>query len=193
MGPGQGLHGTAVIFSESCVLITGTSGSGKSALALALLALAKATRRFAALVGDDRVWVRAAEGRIVAFGAPQLAGLIERRAAGVQSAPSEPAAVVSLVVALSGRNHSWPRWPDEPDACVVEGITLPRLALNSAVSAVDSAISVDERLTLISSRRAGRNGNSLEQCNAVHKNRLVAASSTASATPKAMAGVMDIR
>ena len=172
MDLGQGLHGTAVIFGENCVLITGTSGAGKSALALALIALAKATCRFGALVGDDRVWVRAAKGRIVASGAPHMAGLIERRAVGVQSTPSEPAAVISLVVALSGRNHSWPRWPEEPDACVVEGMTLPRLALNSAVSALDCAISVDERLALISARRAGRNGNSLEQCAAVHKNRL---------------------
>ncbi len=194
MAPGRGLHATAVIFGESGVVIMGSSGSGKSALALALLAHARATRRFAALIGDDRVWVRAAEGRIIAFGAPHTAGLIERRAVGLERAPSEPAAVVRLVVELSGRNVNWPRWPNEPDTIVVEGVSVPRLALVSAAGAVEGAMSVDERLALIPPLRGGPRGNSLEQCVAVHKNRFVASSRTASATPGALAGrLMDIR
>ena len=151
--PGTGLHATAVVFGESGVVIVGSSGSGKSALALALLAHSGTTGRFGALIGDDRVWLRAACGRLVASGAPQTAGLIERRAAGLQSAASEPAAVVRLVVDLSGPNRSWPRWPDEPDAAVLEGVSVPRLALSSSASAVDNAFAVSERLNVLLAQR----------------------------------------
>ncbi len=82
-GEGTGIHATAVVYGESGVLILGPSGSGKSALALALLARARDIGVFGALVGDDRVWARAVEGRLVASGSPKLAGLIERRAVGL--------------------------------------------------------------------------------------------------------------
>ena len=145
---GKGLHATAVVYGESGVVVFGASGAGKSALALALLARARITEQFGALIGDDRIWVRPAGGRLVASGAPHMAGLIERRAAGVQVAPSEPAAVIRLIVDLSDPNHSWPRWPSEPTEIGVEGISVPRLALNSATSSDDNAVSVDERLEL---------------------------------------------
>ena len=167
---GTGIHATAVVYGESGVIILGGSGSGKSALALALLARAKMTGRFGALIGDDRVWVRAADGRLVASGAPHMAGLIERRAAGMHSAPSEPAAVIGLVIELSGPDRSWPRWPAEPDLSTFERIAVPRLALDSGAGAVDNANSVADRLELVSNRGGGR-GISLEQCAAVHKNR----------------------
>ena len=183
---GTGLHATAVVYGESGLIILGASGSGKSALALALLAQAKMTGRFGALIGDDRVWVRAACGRLVASGAPHMAGLIERRAAGLQSAPSEPAMVVRLIVELSGPNRSWPRWPAHPDVSTVEGVAVPRLALNSAASAVDNAISVGDRLELVANRGGGR-GILLEQCAALHKNRRLATSRTVS-TSEARAG-----
>jgi len=170
-GVGRGLHATAVVFGESGVAILGASGSGKSALALALLARARSSGRFGALIGDDRVWVRAAEGKLIASGATHTAGLIERRAAGVQSTPSEPAAVIRLVVELSGRDCSWPRWPGEPNECALEEISVPRLALNSALSATDNAMSVEERLELLVFHRRVERGFSLEQCAALHKNR----------------------
>ena len=53
---GTGIHATAVVYGESGVLILGPSGSGKSALALALLARARDSGLFGALIGDDRVW-----------------------------------------------------------------------------------------------------------------------------------------
>ena len=168
--PGVGIHATAVIYGESGVVMLGESGSGKSALALALLARAKATGRFGALIGDDRVWVSASGDRLLASGAPHMAGLIERRADGVQSAPSEPVAVIRLVVDLSGPNRRWPRWPSHPDESIA-GVGVPRLALDSAASAVDNAVCVDERLALIAVQKGGEIGISLEQSAAVHKNR----------------------
>ncbi|RBP18269.1 HPr serine kinase-like protein [Roseiarcus fermentans] len=153
--PGSAVHATAVVFGEHGIVIVGPSGAGKSALALALMAHARASGRFGALVGDDRIWVRAAGGRIIASGAPHTAGLIERRGAGVQTAPSEPAAVVRLVVDLSGPNRNWPRWPDEPDVVILEGVSVPRLGLSSAAAAVDNAFSAADRLNLFVAERRG--------------------------------------
>ena len=68
---------------ESGVLILGPSGSGKSALALALLARAKTTGAFGALIGDDRVWLRAESRQADRVRRAAMAGLIERRAAGL--------------------------------------------------------------------------------------------------------------
>ncbi len=187
---GVGTHATAVVFGESGVMIRGASGSGKSALALALMELARATGRFGALIGDDRVWIRAVGGRILASGAPHTAGLIERRGAGLISGPSEPAAVVDLVAELSGLDSSWPRWPAEPARCVVDGIGVPRLALNTAAGASDGARAIDERLSLLATDRDNSRGISLDQCAALHKNRASATSRTASATPEARAGRM---
>ena len=52
---GTGIHATAIVYGEMGVLILGPSGSGKSALALALLARAHDAAAFGAIVGDDRV------------------------------------------------------------------------------------------------------------------------------------------
>ncbi len=190
---GNGLHATAVVYGENGVLILGASGTGKSALALALLARARMTGQFGALVGDDRIWVRAAGGRLFASGAPHMAGLIERRAAGLLAAPSEPAATIRLVVQLSNPNQSWPRWPAEPAETHIEGVGVPRLALNSALSSGDNANSIVETLQLVGATNGGRRGISLEQCAAVHKNRKVAALLTASTESEAQARrLMDI-
>ena len=190
---GNGLHATAVVYGENGVVVLGASGAGKSALALALLSRARTTGQFGALIGDDRIWVRATGGRVVASGAPHMAGLIERRAAGVQTTPSEPVAVIRLVVELSNPNQSWPRWPAEPAQTHIEGIGVPRLALNSATSSSDNANSIVEMLELVGVVKGGGRGISLEQCAAVHKNRKVAALLTASTAPEAEARrVMDI-
>ena len=143
---GAGVHATAVVYGESGVLILGPSGAGKSALALALLSDARRTGRFGALVGDDRVYLRSAGGRLVAYGVKPTAGMIERRGAGLLRVASEPAAVIRLIVELSGRDRTWPRLPDDPDLIATAGISLPRLALNSSESASDQALAVADRL-----------------------------------------------
>jgi HPr kinase/phosphorylase len=169
-GPGAGIHATAAVYGEMGLLILGPSGSGKSALALALLARARDTAAFGALVGDDRVWAREIEGRLVVSGSPKLAGLVERRAVGLVMASSEPAAVIRLLVELSARGRAWPRLPDEPNVVTIEGVRLPRLALDSGRSTVEQALAVDERLAAIAAFDAKRKGISLEHCAAVHKN-----------------------
>ena len=153
------LHATAVVHGESGVLILGPSGSGKSALALALMARASTTGAFSALIGDDRIFVNEAHGRLVARGAANMAGVIERRTAGLITVRHEPAAVVRLAVELCERGRRWPRMPDDNQGLIVGEVTLPRLALDSDLSVCDQALAVDERLAVLTAEGADEIGN----------------------------------
>jgi HPr kinase/phosphorylase len=165
-----GVHATGVIHGESGVLILGPSGSGKSALALALMARASGAGAFGALIGDDRVYVREAEGRLVASGSANTAGIIERRMAGLMEVRHEPAAIVRLAVELCARRRQWPRMPDDHDGVIVGGVRLPRLAVDSGLSVCDQALAVEERLAVLAGGNSGRIRISLEHSAAVHKN-----------------------
>ena len=143
-----GVHATAAVLGEWGVMITGPSGAGKSALALALLARARDSGRYGALVGDDRVWLEPENGRLIARGAEHLAGQIEQRPAGIVLAPAEPATVVRLVVDLC-EGDALPRFPTAPELWQSEGVAVPRLALDRRRSAGDNALAVEERLRLI--------------------------------------------
>ncbi len=165
-----GLHATAVIHGDSGVLILGPSGSGKSALALALMARASEAGKFAALIGDDRIHVREARGQLIATGAARMAGMIERRTAGLIAVPHEPAAIVRLAVELTERGREWPRMPDSHDSLTIAAVRLPRLALDSGLSGCDQALAVEERLGVLAAKKPGRIRISLEHCAAVHKN-----------------------
>jgi hypothetical protein len=125
------VHATAVLVGERAVLIRGDSGSGKSGLALALLQAAHDGRlSFARLVADDRTRLEAVNGRLLARPAPELAGLLEVRGAGIRQVPHEPVAAVFLVIDIVDEP---PRMPDAGDLIVaINGISLPRLAVASS-------------------------------------------------------------
>lgn len=125
---GSTVHASAVLVGERAVLIRGPSGAGKSTLALALVQAARAgSPAFARLVGDDRVHLEAAAGRLLVRPAPALAGLLEVRGLGILRLPHEPRAVVGLVVDLAA---DAPRLPDPAQRQVeIEGIALARLAV----------------------------------------------------------------
>ena len=141
-------------------------------LALALLARANSSNAFAALVGDDRIFVRNAGGRLIARGAANIAGLIERRTVGLTKVRSEPAAVMRLAVELCEPERRWPRMPDHDDDLIIADAALPRLALDSSLSICDQALAIEERLAVLRTRPAARLGISLEHCAAVHKNEV---------------------
>ncbi len=178
-----GVHATAVVYGESGVLILGPTGSGKSALALALLARARGAEAFGALLGDDRVYVRQATGRLIVSGAPHMAGIIERRAAGLIAVGHEPAAIVRLAVELSERGRTWPRLPESTDNLTIAGVGLPRLALDSGRCAADQALAVDERLRILAADNSELTRISLEHCAAVHKNESLGTSPPARPAP----------
>ena len=145
------LHATALVVGESGLLLRGPSGAGKSALALALIARARESAIFAALVGDDRIFLRARGGRLLARGAPGFEGLVERRFEGVVAVAHEPYAVARLVVDLVGRGQSAPRMPGESDRIAdLLGVRLPRIALDPAHGPLDHAYAALESLARLS-------------------------------------------
>ena len=142
------LHATVLVIGESGVLLRGPSGAGKSSLALALIWAMGERERFAALIADDRAFVRALGGRLVARGAPEFAGRIERRFEGLIAVAAEPAAVIRLVIDLAGRGKTPPRLPEETELWAeIVGIRLPRLALDPAHGPADHAQIVLESLS----------------------------------------------
>jgi serine kinase of HPr protein (carbohydrate metabolism regulator) len=145
------LHASAVVVGERGLLLRGPSGAGKSTLALALIARAREAAIFAALIGDDRIFVRACGGRLLARGAPGFDGLIERRFEGLVAVAHEPFAVARLVVDLTGRGQSPPRIPEESDRIAeLLGVRLPRIALDPAQGPLDHAYAALESLARLS-------------------------------------------
>ena len=95
----QPLHASCVAVEGRGLLILGPSGSGKSALALQLMA------HGARLVADDRCLVVPRDGRLLASCPPALSGLIEARGVGILRADPLAEAVLALTVDL-GQSES---------------------------------------------------------------------------------------
>lgn len=135
------VHASAVLAGTRAVLICGPSGTGKSRLALALIEAARAgILPFAKLVGDDRVYLSAAAGRLLVRPAPALAGLIEMRGIGIVRVDHEPCAVVGIVVDLGGRAERLPQAGQRQ--VTIEGITLPRLAVAAGEDALSPLVAL---------------------------------------------------
>lgn len=117
----QNVHATAVVVGEAGILIRGRSGRGKSALALALIELAREHGLFGRLIGDDRVMVESCGGRALLSGAPQVASLIERRGYGLESQAFEKTAVARLVVDLLDESVKAARMPEAADEIATLG------------------------------------------------------------------------
>ncbi|MEP3442126.1 MAG: HPr kinase/phosphatase C-terminal domain-containing protein [Sulfitobacter sp.] len=112
------LHATCIAVEGKGVLIIGPSGSGKSALALQLMAMG------GQLVADDRTSMRIDEGRLYASAPSTIAGLIEARGVGILRVPYLEQARVSLIVDLEQIETT--RLPPARTACVLD-IKLPCL------------------------------------------------------------------
>jgi HPr kinase/phosphorylase len=142
-GASTSVHATALVIGEAGVLVRGPSGSGKSALALALLALASDRKLFARLIGDDRVSISSNNQRIQVRGTPNIQGLIERRGYGIVEAPTEPCAIVRLVVDLLPHHQPSARLPDDAARkAFLAGIPAPRLIFDGDSRPIERAYAV---------------------------------------------------
>ena len=136
------VHGTAIRLDGKGVLIQGASGSGKSRLALALLADAgcwplermddtrpsiEPVNRPTALIGDDQLALEKKESRLLARAPDSLAGLIEMRGIGLLTMPWCEAAPLDLVVELLPID-AIKRLPDPEEAAFGE-ISLPKVTV----------------------------------------------------------------
>lgn len=92
--PQEVLHATCVAIAERGLLIVGPSGSGKSNLGLALMALG------AKLVSDDRTILTSKADDLIAECPPGIRGLIEARGLGLIRVQTFASAKIQLVVDL---------------------------------------------------------------------------------------------
>ena len=89
------IHASCVVVNSRGLLITGPSGSGKSALVLQLMAFG------AALVADDQTELTLENNRLIARCPPNLSGLIEARGVGILRTTPIAQTEIVLVADLS--------------------------------------------------------------------------------------------
>ncbi|SLN52670.1 HPr kinase/phosphorylase [Roseovarius albus] len=92
--PEEIIHATTVAHLGRAVMIRGRSGSGKSGLALQLLALG------AELVADDRTRIWAQDSTLMSDVPETIRGQIEARGVGILAAPNRGPTRVFLIVDL---------------------------------------------------------------------------------------------
>lgn len=86
------VHATTVALSGRALLISGPSGSGKSDMALHLMAFG------AALVADDQTLLQLKGTQVIASCPPSIAGRIEARGLGLlQAAPADPTPIAAIL------------------------------------------------------------------------------------------------
>ena len=137
---GATVHASAVLVGGRAVLIRGPSAAGKSRLAWELIEAGRGGAvAFARLVGDDRVHLQAAAGRLLVRPNDAIAGLIELRGVGILRRDHESCAVVGLIVDLAAADAE--RLPERGET-VVERIAIPRLAVAPAVAALPLVMAV---------------------------------------------------
>lgn len=132
-GDGPTIHATAVALNGRGVLLIGPPGSGKSDLALRLVAAGWQ------LVADDRVVLTRDGDGLIASAPPRLAGLIEVRGVGIVPEPTHSAAV-ALALDLGRPPQRLPA----PDWLGLMGVAVPQLGFDpfgeSAVVRVERAL-----------------------------------------------------
>ncbi|MCF8473264.1 MAG: hypothetical protein K9G26_01100 [Emcibacter sp.] len=117
------IHGTGVFFEGKGLLIRGPSGSGKSDLALRLLALG------GELIGDDYVEVSSKGKGCAIMAAPKnIEGMIEVRSVGILKVPFRPKADIHLILDLVARNdHVHLERLPEGKTVILETVQIPCL------------------------------------------------------------------
>jgi HPr kinase/phosphorylase len=115
------IHASCVDFAGTGLLLRGSSGSGKSDLALRMI------DGGARLVADDRTDLTVEGGRLVASAPPTIAGRLEVRGLGIVDVPAVPRTPVGLVVDLVAPADV-ERMP-EARRCAYLGVEVPLLAI----------------------------------------------------------------
>ncbi|MEM7267745.1 MAG: serine kinase [Pseudomonadota bacterium] len=98
------LQASAVAYKGRALLICGAPGSGKSSLAIELIALG------ADLLADDGVWLSAQDGRLIGEAPEGANELVEARGIGLVPTPAVTSARVELIIDLDEQETA--RLPD---------------------------------------------------------------------------------
>jgi HPr kinase/phosphorylase len=107
-----------VALNGRAVMITGASGAGKSALALALMGFG------AQLVADDQTLVSCENGALVARAPDAISGLIEARGVGLLFA--QPVAQAEIVLVVDLNQSETARLPESREMLIL-GVAVPVL------------------------------------------------------------------
>lgn len=124
------IHATAIAVGNRGVLIRGSSGSGKSDLALRCLGLAPSTllRNMVKLVADDQVILMSdptrASPQLIATAPPTLRGKLEVRGVGILEVGVTDEAEIVLVADLVDKGPI-ERFPDPWPKVVLLGLEIP--------------------------------------------------------------------
>jgi hypothetical protein len=144
------IHATCVRLGRHGILLIGKSGSGKSDLALRLIA------RGAKLVADDRCDISVERNRLVARAPRSIEGLLEVRGVGIVPVAHARSAEIALVADLSGtvvRLPSTPRYAPPAPLALRQSAQPSLICLNAfEASAPDKIVAA---LGLIGQRRSG--------------------------------------
>jgi HPr kinase/phosphorylase len=125
----QLVHGTCVAFGPHAALLRGSSGSGKSDLALRFLALPADGGMAPRLVADDQVVIEAQAGGLVVSAPDTLAGKLEVRGLGIMTLPHVTQAKLVLIVDFVASDEV-PRMPPDPlPRVTLLGVSVPNLQL----------------------------------------------------------------
>ena len=117
------VHGSAVLYRETGLLIRGPSGSGKSLLAARLILSG------GLLIGDDRLALSVEGGSLHAAPVPPLEGLIELRGRGLVAVPYAATGRIDAVVDVVAA-ADLERMPEEAEGFAgLLGVRLPRQAV----------------------------------------------------------------
>jgi serine kinase of HPr protein (carbohydrate metabolism regulator) len=127
------IHASTVAMDGRAVLITGSSGAGKSDLALRLL-----DRGFA-LVSDDQTIVRKDGDRLIASAPPTIAGKLEIRGIGIVDMDHVEDVPVALIVELTSEIL---RLPDPSRERPVLGVPLPLISIDAMAASAPSKVAL---------------------------------------------------
>ncbi len=127
------MHATCVAFDTRSVLILGDSGSGKSSLALGLIALG------ATLVSDDSVDLSLADDAIITSPPDTILGQIEARGFGILDVPYCEKAMLKFAVDM---NKSEVRRLPEDKSTNILGISIPLVFGGNNPSLADAVFCV---------------------------------------------------
>lgn len=127
------IHASTVALEGRAVLISGSSGSGKSDLTLRLL-----DRGFT-LVSDDQTIVRREGDRLVASAPPNIKGKLEIRGIGIVDMDTVETAPIALYVELTSEIV---RLPDDRRERPVLGVNLPLISIDAQTASAASKVSL---------------------------------------------------
>jgi len=127
------VHASTVATEGRAVLITGSSGSGKSDLTLRLL-----DRGFT-LVSDDQTIVQRTGDRLIATAPANISGKLEIRGVGIVDMDTVKDVPVALLVELTSEIQ---RLPDDRRERPVLGVNLPLVTVDALTASAASKVAL---------------------------------------------------